>query len=163
MNTTALMTPATLLEHWQGHRRVTRQTIELFPEDQLFSFQPAAPMRSFGALIIEMIGMIEPTLKGVELGDLKGLESKDFSWAAFERLTTKAALLEVWDANTKLLDDAFKQIPSVQWTKIVSAFGMTQPLSGFATYLIENEIHHRAQGYVYLRLLKLEPPFFYPI
>ena len=28
------------------------------------------------------------------------------------------------------------------------------------TYALENEIHHRAQGYVYLRLLGLEPPAF---
>jgi uncharacterized damage-inducible protein DinB len=27
--------------------------------------------------------------------------------------------------------------------------------------MIDNEIHHRAQGYVYLRLLGLEPPAFF--
>ena len=29
------------------------------------------------------------------------------------------------------------------------------------TYALENEIHHRGQGYVYLRLLGHEPPAFY--
>ena len=28
-------------------------------------------------------------------------------------------------------------------------------------YVIDNEIHHRAQGYVYLRALGIEPPPFY--
>jgi uncharacterized damage-inducible protein DinB len=28
-------------------------------------------------------------------------------------------------------------------------------------YLLENEIHHRSQGYIYLRLLGFEPPLFY--
>jgi uncharacterized damage-inducible protein DinB len=28
-------------------------------------------------------------------------------------------------------------------------------------YMVDNEIHHRAQGYVYLRLLGIEPPAFY--
>jgi uncharacterized damage-inducible protein DinB len=53
------------LAHWQGHRRLTRRVIELFPEDKLFAFS------------------------------------------------------------------------------------------------IDNEIHHRGQGYVYLRALGIEPPGFY--
>jgi uncharacterized damage-inducible protein DinB len=28
-------------------------------------------------------------------------------------------------------------------------------------YLIDNEVHHRGQGYVYLRMLGIEPPAFY--
>ena len=28
-------------------------------------------------------------------------------------------------------------------------------------YVIDNEIHHRGQGYVYLRTLGIEPPAFY--
>ena len=28
-------------------------------------------------------------------------------------------------------------------------------------YAVDNEIHHRAQGYVYLRSLSIEPPAFY--
>lgn len=43
----AFTTPAELLEHWQGHQRLTRRTIEVFPEDQLFSFTPAPPMRPY--------------------------------------------------------------------------------------------------------------------
>jgi hypothetical protein len=27
-----------LLEHWQGHRRVTRRMIQAFPDDALFGF-----------------------------------------------------------------------------------------------------------------------------
>jgi uncharacterized damage-inducible protein DinB len=28
-------------------------------------------------------------------------------------------------------------------------------------YVVDNEIHHRAQGYVYLRALGIEPPLFH--
>ena len=28
-------------------------------------------------------------------------------------------------------------------------------------YAIDNEIHHRGEGYVYLRALRIEPPAFY--
>jgi hypothetical protein len=36
--TQVVITPEALLEHWQGHRRLTRRLIDAFPEDQLFSF-----------------------------------------------------------------------------------------------------------------------------
>jgi uncharacterized damage-inducible protein DinB len=35
------------------------------------------------------------------------------------------------------------------------------PVYDAILYAIDNEIHHRAQGYVYLRALDLEPPPFY--
>ena len=31
----------------------------------------------------------------------------------------------------------------------------------YLRYLIDNEVHHRGQGYVYLRELGVEPPAFY--
>jgi uncharacterized damage-inducible protein DinB len=36
-------------------------------------------------------------------------------------------------------------------------------MAGYAMFLyaIDNEIHHRGQGYVYLRALGIEPPPFY--
>src|SRR5688500_11532851 len=37
-STAAAVTPEAMLEHWQGHRRLTRRMIEAYPEDQLFSF-----------------------------------------------------------------------------------------------------------------------------
>ena len=41
-----IFTPEALLEHWQGHRRVTRRMIEAFPEDKLFTYSIGA-MRPF--------------------------------------------------------------------------------------------------------------------
>ncbi|NIX38084.1 MAG: damage-inducible protein DinB, partial [Gemmatimonadetes bacterium] len=31
------ISPDALLDHWQGHRRLTRRVIEAFPDDQLFT------------------------------------------------------------------------------------------------------------------------------
>ena len=61
----AFLTTDELLEHWQGHRRLTRRVVETFPEDKLFAFQPAPPMRPFGALALELIHMVVPTLEGL--------------------------------------------------------------------------------------------------
>ena len=36
--TQVVINPEELLEHWQGHRRVTRKTIEAFPEDKFTSY-----------------------------------------------------------------------------------------------------------------------------
>ena len=50
---TPFMTPDALLNHWQGHRRVTRRVIDAFQEDRLFSFSIGG-MRPFGELAMEM-------------------------------------------------------------------------------------------------------------
>jgi hypothetical protein len=65
-----VITPEALLDHWQGHRRLTRRVIEAFPEDQLFSFSVGG-MRPFGALALEMISMGAPMLRGTVTGDWK--------------------------------------------------------------------------------------------
>jgi hypothetical protein len=53
-----------LLQHWQGHRRLTRRVIEAFPEDQLFSFSIGG-MRTFGAMSLELIGIAAPMVRGI--------------------------------------------------------------------------------------------------
>jgi uncharacterized damage-inducible protein DinB len=35
------------------------------------------------------------------------------------------------------------------------------PVHSLLFYIIDNEVHHRGQGYVYLRALGIEPPPFY--
>src|SRR5690606_23956388 len=54
-------------EHWQGHRGLTRRTIEAFPEEHLFTYSIGG-MRPFGKMVNEMIRMAVPTLEGVVSG-----------------------------------------------------------------------------------------------
>jgi hypothetical protein len=55
-----LLTPDALLSHWMGHRRLSRRTLELCPDDQLFSFGIGG-MCLFGKLALGMLGSnIEP-------------------------------------------------------------------------------------------------------
>lgn len=156
--TPTFITPEELLTHWQGHQRLTRRVLEAFPEDKVFTFTPAPPMRSFGALALEIIGMIEPTLHGLQTGtwetpDLDGLQ---------QTRPTKVELLALYDKTGEALRGEFPQIPEASFHETHTAFGQWKmPGSALVLYLIDNEIHHRAQGYVYLRLLKIEPPAFY--
>ncbi len=147
-----------LLEHWQGHRRLTRRVIEAFPEEKLFAFQPAPPMRPFGALALELIHMVGPTLEGMASGRW---ENPDWEAVAREQ-GTKDAVLALWDEDTEQLNSRFPALPETTFQEVHSAFGQwTMPGYALILYLIDNEIHHRGQGYVYLRGLGLEPPAFY--
>jgi len=148
-----VITPAELLAHWQGHRRVTRRTIEAFPDDKLFDFSIGG-MRTFSALVMEMVGMAAPTLQGVV--------NKTWDTSTTPTPTTKAELLALWDQTTGEIDRLWAQIPPARFQEVDTAFGQwTMPIHGLILYIIDNEIHHRGQGTVYLRALGVEPPAFY--
>lgn len=150
-----LLSKEQLLEHWQGHRRLTRRVIETFPEDQLFSYQ-APEMRSFGALMLEVIGMVAPTLRGVQTGVWESYGDEK------QKEPSKAKLFGLWDEASQVLAEGWGKIPDHRFQEVDTAFGMWEmPGINMLFYLIDNEIHHRAQGYVYLRELGIEPPAFY--
>jgi uncharacterized damage-inducible protein DinB len=157
----SIMIPAdAFLEHWQGHRRVTRRVIDTFPDDALFGFSVGG-MRPFSALAFEMISM---TSAGIQ-----GLATRQ--WATQDNLLhhsgatppeTKAQLLRLWDATTDELNALWPGIPSQRFNEVDKAFGVYEGvIYGILLYWIDNEIHHRGQGYVYLRALGIEPPPFW--
>lgn len=151
----ALVTSETLLSHWQGHRGLTRRVILTFPEDALFTFTPAPPLRPFGEMAWEVVGLVDYLLRGLDTGD--------WSWSPPTQQPPhdRAALLAAWDEQTPRLDAALPTFPIPRLLeKQDMAWGHFSPLET-AQYLIDNEIHHRGQGYVYLRALGVEPPAFY--
>jgi len=142
-----------LLNHWQGHRRLTRRVIDAFPEDQLNTFSVGG-MRPFGTLVLELLSMAEPSLHGIVTGDWPMDMNRDPQ--------PKAELLKRWDASTKRIDALWPQIPPGRLEEHMVAFGQ-YPGRGYELllYIIDNEVHHRGQGYVYLRALGIEPPPFW--
>ena len=152
-STTTVLTPGELLTHWQEHRRLTRKVFEAFPDDKLFQYSIGG-MRTFGELGNEFLGMALPTVRGMTTG----------RWEKFElaRPTTKQELLAEWDTQTADLDKEFSLIPAGRFSETMKAFGQWES-KGFQVlfYVIDNEVHHRGQGYVYLRSLGIEPPAFY--
>ncbi|MCC6432993.1 MAG: DinB family protein [Gemmatimonadaceae bacterium] len=148
-----VITPTQFLAHWQGHRRLTRRVIEAFPADQLFSFSVGG-MRTFGALANEMLGMAVPTVQGII--------SDDWSQYAEGAAISKDDILAQWDATTARVDELFPTIPAARFQTTMTAFGQwTMPGHDLLLYIVDNEIHHRGQGYVYLRALGIEPPPFW--
>jgi len=147
------ITPGALLAHWQGHRRLSRRVIAAFPEDKLFTFSVGG-MRPFGALALEMLAMALPMVRGAVTGQWDSPSSRD--------PRPKAEILRLWDETTAALDRLWPQIPTERFQETMTAFGQWPGKAhDLLLYVIDNEIHHRGQGYVYLRSLGLEPPPFY--
>jgi len=90
-----VLTAAQLLKHYQEHRRLTRRVIEAFPADQINSFTIGG-LRTFGALVQELLGMPIPTLIGMTTGKW------ETNWATAPE--DKATLLAKWDAQTPEID-----------------------------------------------------------
>jgi uncharacterized damage-inducible protein DinB len=68
----------------------------------------------------------------------------------------------LWDESTQQLNTLWPQISPERFQETVTAFGQYPGvLRDLILYVIDNEIHHRGQGYVYLRALGIEPPPFY--
>ena len=155
-----IFTPEALLEHWQGHRRVTRRMIEAFPEDKLFTYSIGG-MRPFSELVMEFIGMAEPGIDGIATGKWPAVH--DLPHHAKDKWPkTKKQLLDRWDSVTEKIDRFWPQITYERFTEMDKAFGQWEgPVYSFIIYWIDNEIHHRGQAYVYLRSLGIEPPAFY--
>jgi uncharacterized damage-inducible protein DinB len=147
------ITPEAILKHWQGHRRLTRRVIEAFPDDQLFNFSVGG-MRSFGALAMEIIGMGAPMVRGIVTGEWDASVTRD--------PRPREEVLRLWDDNTEKINSLWPQIPPRRFQEKITAFGQYEGLvHDLLLYVIDNEIHHRGQGYVYLRALGVVPPPFY--
>lgn len=151
------ITPEQLLKHWQGHRRVTRKVIEAFPEDKLFTYSIGG-MRPFAALAIEILAMGAPGIRGIVERKWEKYESIESRMA---RLSTREDLLRAWDEATREIDELWPRIPLNRFHEVEKVFDTYEAkVYDNIMYFIDNEIHHRAQGYVYLRSLGIEPPHF---
>jgi uncharacterized damage-inducible protein DinB len=148
-----IVTTEALLTHWQGNRKLTRRVIEAFPEEHLFDHSIGG-MRSFGEMAMELLSMGAPMARGVATGEWNTSWDRD--------PLSQSKLLEEWDASTAEIDRLWVQIPPERFQEKLTAFGQYEGIvHDLLLYVIDNEIHHRGQGYVYLRSLGIEPPHFW--
>lgn len=158
MNTTTspqVISQEDLLRHWLGHRNLTRRVIEAFPEKDLFEFSIGG-MRSFAELSIELLSIGGPALKSIASNEATPYDESGSA------LTTKEQILQKWDEQTDVIKAYFNQIPLERFSETFNLFGQYEfPIIENIFYFIDNEIHHRGQGFVYLRALGIEPPMFW--
>ncbi|RAJ05181.1 putative damage-inducible protein DinB [Chitinophaga skermanii] len=152
--TTATVSLQDLIDNYVGHRGLTRRIIDAFPEDQLFSFSIGG-MRTFGEMAYELTVIGE---------GIKGLVNEE--WPTYlengkDVYNTKEKILAYFDEVTALIADLGKQLTTERLEEQTNAFGFyPNRVIKSLFYFIDNEIHHRGQGYVYLRALGIEPaPF----
>lgn len=152
---TQVLSPEEFLAHWQGHRGLTRRVIEAFPEKEFFEFSIGG-MRTFAEMTMELLGIAGPGLREIATGESAPLnESQDHK-------NQKSELLKLWDKTTEDLNILWADIPAERFHDRVKLFGQYEgTVQSSIFYFIDNEIHHRGQGYVYLRSLGVEPPAFW--
>lgn len=149
-----ILTNEELLIHWQGHRTLTRKLIEAFPEKELFEFSIGG-MRPFADLVKELLSIAVPGLEGI-------VNNSTEAYNHNLPLNTKADLLNAWDVATPRINELFMQISEDRFKEEFNLFGEYKfPVIQNILYFVDNEVHHRGQGYVYLRNLNIEPPFFW--
>ena len=134
----AVIIPAeALLEHWQGHRRLTRRVIEAFPEEQLFTFSIGS-MRPFGEMAMEMISMAEPMVRGIATGE--------WDRSITREARPKKEILRRWDESTDRINTLWAQIPPERFEQTMTAFGQWPGrVYELLLYVVDKEIHHRGR------------------
>lgn len=155
----AIISSAQLLEHWQGQRRLTRKVIEAYPEDKFFDYTIGG-MRPFAQLLMEVLDVAGSGIEGIATGNWKSMDQ--LSHVTGNGPKTKQEILQQWDALTEQIDQLWLQITPERFQEKVLAFGAFEgPVYSTLLYFNDNEIHHRAQAYVYLRSLGISPPPFW--
>lgn len=147
-----LLTPEALLTNLKDVRALTRKVIEAFPEKDLFEFN-IANLRPFSAMVEEFL-MITNYIFTETLHEK---HTPFYTEGQFP--TTKAEVLALWDRATEILDREWQKVGD--YTQPLTIYQMTFSFAQWILYFIENESHHRGQGYTYLRALGIEPPYFW--
>lgn len=149
-----VFTAEELLKHWQSHRALTRRTIVAFPEKEFFS-HTIGGMRTYAKMVQEMLAIAAPGIKEIVDGKTVEFQENDYQ-------NKKENYLKAWDETTEIINEYFPKIKLEDFHKPVKTFGQYEgTVISSIFYFIDNEIHHRGQGYVYLRSLDIEPPFFW--
>lgn len=150
-----MIEPSAFAAHWLGHRHLTRRMIDAFPPDQLFTCSPAPPLRPFGEMVWELVGQTGYTLDGLLTGQ--------WGEPVWDTLlsTDKAALLSAWDVQTARIEAGLPSVPPERYGEILRLAWGEMLVFNAVIGSLDNEIHHRGQGMVYLRHFGITPPDFW--
>lgn len=150
-----VITPSELLAHWQGHRSLTRKIIVAFPEKEFFNHSIGG-MRPFAGMVMELLGIAGPGIREIVTGETAELTEH------FDYGNNKDNILLAWDKTTDEINSLWPKISVERFQEPIKTFGQYEgTVQSSIFYFIDNEIHHRGQGYVYLRSLGIEPPMFW--
>jgi uncharacterized damage-inducible protein DinB len=152
--TATVLPPDEYLARYLGHRRLTRRVIAAFPAGQFETFSVGG-MRPFGSLVRELLAMGAPMFRAFATDEWP-------PWDEDRTPMSQSAALSAWDAATPVIEASWPGLLAKGLEREITIYGQWPgTVAHHLMYLLENEIHHRAQGYVYLRALGVEPPPFW--
>ncbi|WP_206832354.1 DinB family protein [Alicyclobacillus fructus] len=145
-----------VLAHWHSHRDVLAPLVASVPEDKL-DFKPWDGAMSFRDLVWHILAVSATFAAAAKAGRLtERPEQPD--------LSTKQALLDAISTFTEKTHADIASISDEQFESIVetkAVFGADLPAKALLASLIDHEIHHKGQLFVYARLMGAETlPFF---
>ncbi|OFW78409.1 MAG: hypothetical protein A2201_08765 [Alicyclobacillus sp. RIFOXYA1_FULL_53_8] len=144
---------------WEDNRHLTNNVAPALASADALDKTPVEGMRSFRQLLLE--------IWGIERAYAQGLGHDDWQGQAPPETLHTASVDELFAFGREVREQTrqvWSTIPFESLTQVrPDPFwgGPEGTVMGWLTYALENEIHHRGQGYVYLRLLGHEPPAFY--
>ena len=147
----SFISPQALLDHWQGHRRLTRRVIDTFPEEHLHLLRGRhAAVRRAGDRDDQhggADGARRVTATGARRAAIAAPNSRHPAPVGREHRRARYVVAADSAGAVSGNDDGVRPV--------------SRQSARPRALCIDNEIHHRGQGYVYLRALGIEPPPFY--
>jgi uncharacterized damage-inducible protein DinB len=145
-----------LREHLKRYRGVTLQTLDMVPEEKL-AWYPSIAQFSFGKQFLHIAQTEEFYAYGLFEGSWDRRRFDDPP-GRLSRQMLRNKLEEAHQLTLGKLD----RLPMGNLESIVSVpdVPVEWPLRSWLWYMLEHEIHHKAQLAVYLRQIDITPPFF---
>ena len=145
-----------IIEHLERFRGVTLQTLDLVPDDQL-NWKPVEGMRSFAEGFLHIAQVEEFYCSGIFGGawSFEVMQMPDIP------LTKDLLKLRLSQSRSGTLANLRKiDLPALDEIVSVPHIPTQWPAKSWLWYLVEHEVHHKAQLALYLRLIEAVPPFF---
>lgn len=145
-----------LKEHLERFRGVTLQTLEWVPEERL-SWSPKEGLRSFAENFLHLARVEEYYARGL----LSGQWDMERYFARPQVLTRDALRKVLEETRAATLTGLENMDPARLEEKVtVPDVPVDWTLRSWLWYLVEHEVHHKAQLALYLREIGVVPPFF---
>jgi uncharacterized damage-inducible protein DinB len=143
------MQKSAIIKYWNNVRQLTLKVLEQFPEDKL-AFRPTPAVRS----VVEQFDHI----LAVELYTRKGVISDIWDSVPPPGYSDKNTLSEMLRTEHEKTSQMLRVLPTKGLNKRYQTKFGTLTCEGLIYVAIDEEIHHRGNLYVYLRLLDIVPP-----
>ena len=147
---------ALIREHLTRYRGVTLQTLEMVPEESL-GWRPSDGLRTIAEQLLHIAQVESYYAHGFFEGDY------DFSrLAPVTEGLTRERLKQQLDESHAYTDGKLMELDPDKLYQILEVPNIPVPwtLAGWLWYVVEHEVHHKAQLALYLRQINVTPPFF---